>query len=114
MVMPELTSDVASVAGMSPKKIAGLLILRLYEKFFDNMAANPDVNMDRMTAAILISCPEKAQRERLWKLYVDTRDEDENLPMETRVLTAAIKACGEWWQYQCNAMGLNDETTGGG
>ena len=110
MPMPELTSDMNNMAGLSPKKVAAVAILRLYEKYFDNMAANKDVNIDRMTAAILISCPENDQRERLWKLYRDTRDKDNNDDQ----LTASVVAVGAWYQYMSGAMGLTESSTMGG
>jgi hypothetical protein len=109
MGLPELTSDINDMAGSSPKTIAAVSVLRLYEKFFDYMSINPNVNVERMTAALLISCPEKAIRERMWKLYLKERD----APGGGEV-NAAIYAAGEWYEYMSNAMGLNEKSTGAG
>lgn len=108
MPLPELTSDISGMAGSSPKNIAAIAILRLYERYFEYMAINPDVNVDRMTAAILISCPEKAQREEMWKRYLAEKEKQDG-----NVVTASVYAVGDWYQYMSNAMGLNEKSTGG-
>lgn len=115
MSLPELTSDMTSMAGSSPKQIAAIAVLRLYERYFHEMATNPNVNIDRMTAAILISCPEDKQREAMWKEYCKLRDDEKTGEEQlTRVLTASVMAVGKWYQYMSNAMGLNEKSTGGG
>jgi hypothetical protein len=107
MGLPELTSDLNDMAGSSPKTIAAVSVLRLYEKFFDYMSVNPNVNVERMTAALLISCPEKARREAMWTTYLKERDAGGEV-------NAAIYAAGEWYEYMSNAMGLNEKSTGAG
>jgi hypothetical protein len=115
MALPELTGDMMTMAGASPKAIAAISFLRLFEKYFDNMATNPDVNIDRMTAAMLICCPEKQQRELMWNKYTEERNagvgtEDEAI----RIVSASVHSVGDLYEYMSNAMGLNEKSTGGG
>ena len=108
MGMPELTGDINDMAGSSPKNIAAIAALRLYEKYFDYMASNPEVNIDRMTAALLISCTHKTKREQMWQTYMDKKSQD-----GCNEVTASVYAVGEWYEYMSNALGLNDQSVGG-
>lgn len=96
------------MAGMSPKNIAAISVLRLYEKYFDYMATSKDINIDRMTAALLICCPEEHKREELWKKYTDERDKQDG-----NQITASVLAVGGWYQYMSFAMGLTEQSRGG-
>ena len=108
MGLPELTGDISGMAGMSPKNIAAISVLRLYEKYFDYMATSKDINIDRMTAALLICCPEEHTREELWKKYTDERDKQDG-----NQITASVLAVGGWYQYMSFAMGLTEQSRGG-
>lgn len=108
MGMPELTADMGSMAGLSPKKFAAVSILRLYEKYFDFMVEKYGV--EGATAAILISCPERNVREEMWKRYTDERDKENG----GNEVTASVYSVGDWYQYMSDAMGLNEKSTGGG
>jgi hypothetical protein len=107
MGMPELTSDMSSMAGLSPKKVAAIATLRMFEKYFDFMTNT--YGIEGATAALLITCTEKPQREAMWKRYTDERDKQDG-----NLVTASVYSVGDWYQYQCNAMGLNEQSTGGG
>jgi hypothetical protein len=73
MALPEITGDLSGMAGASPKTVATISFLRLYEKYWDNMATNPDFIIDRGTAALIIACPEEEQRNRIWQSYIDEK-----------------------------------------
>ena len=109
MGLPELTGDISGMAGMSPKNIAAISVLRLYEKYFDYMATGgQNINIDRMTAAILISCPEENRRNELWTIYETERDKPNG-----NQITASVLAVGGWYQYMSFAMGLTEQSRGG-
>ena len=108
MGLPELTGDISGMAGMSPKNIAAISVLRLYEKYFDYMATSKDINIDRMTAALLICCPEENRRKELWDLYEKERDREGG-----NQITASVLAVGGWYQYMSSAMGLTEQSRGG-
>ena len=108
MAMPELTGDINDLAGSSPKNIAAIAALRLYEKYFDNMSTNPEVNVDRMTAALLISCTQTKKREEMWEKY--TKAKNENGGNE---VFASVIAVGEWYEYMSESLGLSEKSVGG-
>ena len=109
MPVTELTADISSMAGSSPKSIAAIMTLRLYEKYFDYLAHNVGggIDIDGLTAAILISCPEKTLREKMWSDYVTEKEKTGD------VKTASVHAVGDWWTYMVDAMGLQEVTSGG-
>lgn len=107
MGSPDFGSDMM-MAGQSPKVIAAILTMRIYEKYFDYMASGgAEINVERMTAALLITCPEKKQRETMWKTFIDQRKE-----LDSEV-AASVYAVGDWYEYMSNAMGLNEKSVGG-
>jgi hypothetical protein len=112
MGMPELTSDLSDMAGLSPKKVAAVAALRLYEKYVDYMAKPEGVSIDGLTAAVIISCTEEAQREAMWQAYLDERDKQDG--GSAAKFTASVYAIGKWYQYMSNSMGLTERSTGGG
>jgi hypothetical protein len=107
MGMPELTSDIQGMAGSSPKNIAAIAVLRLYEKYFEYMAIHENVNVEQMTAALLICCPEKKRREEMWKTYLEQKKATGS------EVSASVYSVGDWYEYMSGAMGLNETSTGG-
>ena len=98
-----------SMAGSSPKTIAAILMMRIYEKYFDYMASGGEqINIQRMTAALIITCPEKSKREEIWQTFLTEKDKPNGNEM-----SASVYAVGEWYQYMSNALGLNESTYGG-
>ena len=115
MAMPEINGDINDMAGSSPKNIAAIAALRLYEKYFDYMAVGEHVNIDRMTAALLISCTETKQRKTLWETYLTEKKAvldkgEEDLTAET---TASVEAVGQWYEYMSKMLGLTETSIGG-
>jgi hypothetical protein len=105
MALPEITGDLAGMAGASPKTVATISFLRLYEKYWDNMATNPDFIIDRGTAALIIACPEEEQRNRIWQSYIDEK-------AKTNEVNASVIAVGKMYTYMSDAMGLYEKSTG--
>lgn len=108
MGMPELTGDINALAGSSPKNIAAIAALRLYEKYFDYMAVSENVNIDRLTAALLISCTEKRQREGMWEEYIKLKETPDLNPT-----TASVHAVGMWYEFMSKSLGLTEQSVGG-
>ena len=73
------------------------------------MSMGENVNVERMIAALIVSCPEEKQRNAIWTKYINERDAPGG-----SVTKAAIYAAGTWYQYMSNAMGLYEQSTGGG
>jgi hypothetical protein len=106
MGMPEFTTDMSGMAGSSPKNIQAIAILRIYEKYWDQMATNPDFQVDRATAATIITCPDAKQRDKMWQLYL-TEKENSN------EVNASVLAIGAWYSFMADSMGLNEKSTAG-
>jgi hypothetical protein len=107
MGLPELTADISSLAGSSPKNIAAIAVLRLYEKYWEAMALDNNFNVERGTAALIICCPEANKREAIWAKFISERDKTGSLT------TASVLAVGEWYTYMSSAMGLHEKSYGG-
>jgi hypothetical protein len=106
MGMPEFTTDMSGMAGSSPKNIQAIAILRIYEKYWDQMATNENFQIDRATAATIITCPDAKQRDEMWKFYTAQRD-------KTNAVDASVLAVGMWYSFMADSMGLNEKSTAG-
>lgn len=115
MGMPELTGDIGDLAGSSPKTIAAILTLRLYEKYFDYMAAGEKISIDKMTAALLISCTESTERKKLWDQYLTEKKRilDQGEPTASAETTASVIAVGGWYEFMSKSLGLTETSVGG-
>jgi hypothetical protein len=115
MGMPELTGDINDFGGSSPKNIAAIAALRLYEKYFDYMSTGEHINIDRMTAALLISCTETQEREKMWNTYRTERKRltDEGETDLTAETTASVLAVGKWYEFMSKCLGLTEQSIGG-
>jgi hypothetical protein len=115
MGMPELTGDINDFAGSSPKIVAAIAALRLYEKYFDYMSTGEHINIDRMTAALLISCTDTGKRKKLWESYVSEKKKivEDGESVVSADTTASVLAVGDWYEYMSKSLGLTEQSIGG-
>ena len=94
----------------SPKSMYVFFLLSLCRNYFEVMrVSSTEVDIESATAALIAFCPNRTERERIWKLYLETRDRK---PRVTTT-TASVTAVGELVSYLSLALDFEEESTGG-
>jgi len=109
---PVISPTDAGAGGLitgSPKAMYVFFLLSLCRNYFEVMrVSSPEVDIESATAALIAFCPNRTERERIWKLYVDERDKKPR-----SVTTASVTAVGELVSYLSLALDFEEESTGG-
>jgi len=105
----QISTGEGSLINGSPKSMYVFFLLKLCTNYFDVMrqSSSGDTDIESATAALVAFCPNRVERERIWKLYVETRDAQRNK------INASIMAVGELVSYLSDSLEFEEESTGG-
>ena len=100
--------------GASPKILYVFFLLRLCTNYFETMRAGSDGgNIDAATAALVTFCPDREARERIWKLYEDTKAKKDADGNPVSQITASVMAVGDLISYLSETLEFTETVTGG-
>jgi hypothetical protein len=93
----------------SPKGMYVFFLLSLCKNFFESMRDDPSPrNIDSATLALVAFCPNRVERERLFKFYGDEKGDDNK-----NTLSASVKTVGELMSYLSETLEFEETATGG-
>ena len=107
--MPQGSTDLPMTVmgqGSSPKILYVYFLLNLCRDYFNTMRTGQGGDIDAATAALVAFCPDKKERERIWKVYTSTKDRD-------GTTTASVMAVGELITYLSDTLEFTEKSTGG-
>jgi len=104
----DLTPTNSLLATGSPKGMYTFFLLSLCKNYFETAVNGADADtLERATGALVAFCPSTAERERIWKFYINNRDSG------TNQFTASVLAIGELITYLSTVLEFEESSAGG-
>ena len=88
----------------SPKGMYVFFLLALCKNFFESVRDEED--MQRPLTALVAFCPNRKERERIWKFYESKKE-------ETTIYQASILTVGELISYLSDTLEFEESSIGG-
>jgi len=93
-----------------------LFYYHLGEKHFDKVVSTDDPSqIERSTATLIaLCCPDKTEREKLWKRYlaiIDGKDPDVQIVGGSNSVTASVVTIGDLTSYLNDVLELTEKST---
>jgi len=105
----DLTPTNSLLASGSPKGMYTFFLLALCKNYFETAITGADADaFERATAALIVFCPSTAERNRIWKFYIDKKNESGG-----NQFTASVLAIGELISYLSAVLEFEETSTGG-
>jgi hypothetical protein len=99
----------ASLLGGSPKGMYVYFLLALCRNYFETAVNGADADtLERATGALIAFCPSTQERLRIWKFYIDKKNES-----GSNQYTASVLSIGELISYLSLVLEFEETSTGG-